>query len=234
MKKISFSFLFLLIVSAAMAQYPVLDETVTPFDTLRPETGPNGKHFFNSFLGWHFAIPYESNDAAPVKPFSSSGLRVGWMWKHRISNFLAVGYLLDFNTYSFVYSQTDAKTFPDSLIHKSQSIGLTTIGTGLYLRFNFDTRRGNYIGHYLDAGAYLDWIPGRSLAYRDEIDFDQVQRSRISRLHYVEKYQYGLYAAIGLNKFTIFGRYRLSDVIKAPYHSAELPRLSVGIGLCMF
>ncbi|KAF5032883.1 hypothetical protein DSECCO2_612530 [anaerobic digester metagenome] len=199
MKKISFSFLFLLIVSAAMAQYPVLDETVNPYDTLRPETGPNGKRFFNSFVGWHFAIPYEATDAAPVKPFSSSGLRVGWMWKHRISNFLSVGYLLDFNTYSFVYSQTDAKTFPDSLIHQSQSIGLTTLGTGLYLRFNFDTRRGNYIGHYLDAGAYADWIPGRSHAWRDKIDFDEIQRGRISRLHYVEQYQSGLYAAIGLN-----------------------------------
>ncbi len=234
MKKISFSFLFLLMASLLMAQYPVLDESVTPYDTLRPETGPNGKHFFNSFVGWHFAIPYDATDAAPVKPFSSSGLRVGWMWKHRISNFLSFGYLLDFNTYGFSYSQSEEKTFPDSLVHESQSIGLTAIGTGLYLRFNFDTKRGNFIGHYLDAGAYADWIPGRTLATKDKIDFDQIQRSRISRLHYVEKYQYGLYAAIGLNKFTIFGRYRISDVIKAPYQSAELPRLSVGIGLCLF
>ena len=226
--------MFLMIVSAAMAQLPVLDETVTPYDTVRPKTGPNGKRFANSFVGWHFAIPYDATNAAPVKPFSSSGMRIGWMWKHRISNFLSVGYLLDFNTYSFAYSQTKEKTFPDSLIHKSQRIGLTAIGTGIYLRFNFDTRRGNFLGHYLDAGAYFDWVPCRSLACKDKIDFDQIKHSRISRLHFIEKYQYGLYAAIGLNKFTFFGRYRMSDIIKAPYHSAELPRLSIGIGFCIF
>ncbi|OFY55752.1 MAG: hypothetical protein A2W93_01545 [Bacteroidetes bacterium GWF2_43_63] len=234
MKKISFSFLFLLIVLASMAQYPVVDETVTPYDTLRPDNGPNGKRFFNSFVGWHFAIPTETNDAATVQPFSSSGVRVGWMWKHRVSNFFSVGYLLDFDTYNYSYAQNDTKTFPDSLKHKSQSISVMTLGTGLYFRFNFDTKRGNYIGHYLDAGGYADWNFNRTLATKDEIDFNQIERNRISRLHYVEKYQYGLYAAIGINKFTIFGRYRMSDIIKQPFHSAELPRLTVGIGLCLF
>lgn len=234
MKKI-FALLFLFLsVYAVQAQTAVLDETVTPYDTVRPDNGPNGKHFTNTFIGWHFAVPTEINDMAPVKPLSSMGFRFGWMRKYRISNFLSVGYMLDFNTFSYSYSQSDSKTFPDSLNHKSQNIGLSSLGTGLYFRFNFDAKRGNYIGHYLDAGAYGDWLFSRSLQIRDEIDFDQTQRTRISNLYYAEKYQYGLYAAIGINKFTFFGRYRLSNVIKEPFSSAELPRLTVGIGICIF
>jgi len=206
MKNILAFSVIMLIAVALQAQYPVVDEVVNPYDTIRPDNGPNGKHFFNSFVGWNFVVPTEVNDAAPVQPFSSSGVRVGWMWKHRISNFLSVGYLLDFNNYNYTYSQNEEKTFPDSLIHKSQSIGVMAFGTGLYFRFNFDAKRGNFIGHYLDAGGYADWNFNRSLATKYEIDFNQIERNRISRLHYIEKYQYGLYAAIGLNKFTIFVR----------------------------
>jgi len=234
MKKIFAAILFLVCAFSMQAQYEVLDETVTPYDSIRPDNGPNGKHFFNSFIGMHFIVPLENNIQAPVKPFSSSGFRVGWMWKHRVCDFFSVGYLLDFDTYNYSYEQSYDKTFPDSLNHKSQNIGINSLGTGLYFRFNFDTKRGNFIGHYLDAGGYADWNFTRSLAIKDEIDFGQIERNRISRLYYLEKYQYGLYAAIGLNKFTIYGRYRMSDIVKEPYKSAELPRLTIGIGLCLF
>ncbi len=233
MKKILFVVFCFSVAHFVFAQTPVLDVAVEPYNMGRPENGPNGKRFVNSFIGMHFVLPTETNDAAPVKPLST-GFRFGIMNKFRFNDFFSIGYLLDFNSYNFNYSQSAKKTFPDTLIHKTQNIGLASIGTGLYFRFNFDVRRGDYLGHYLDLGAYADWLPFRNLYYNDKIDFGQIQHSRISRLNFVEKYQYGLFAAVGLNRFTIFGRYRISDVIKSPYHSAELPRLTIGVGLCLF
>jgi len=234
MKKLFFSFSLFLLALAIHAQSTLMEESVIPADSARPDFGSNGKSFYNSFFGLQFMVPTEVNDKAPVRLLSSSGFRFGWMQKYRISNFFSVGYLVDFNTYDYSYDQTTVKNFPDTIIHKQQSIGISSLDGGLYFRFNFDTRRGNFIGHYLDAGAYAGYHVSRSLSTTDETDFDQISRNRISRLHYIERYQYGLYGAIGLNKFTIYGRYRLSDLIEWPYQSAELPRLTVGIGFCFF
>jgi len=235
MKKILFSCLLVFCITSLQAQTTLISKQVLPLDSTRPHLGPNGKTFNNSFFGLHFVVPTEVNDKAPVKIISSSGFRLGWMQKYRISNFLSLGYLVDFNTYEYAYDQTEKKDFPDTLIHKKQSIGVSSLDGGLYFRFNFDTRRGNFIGHYLDAGAYAGYHISRSYSTTDEIEaFDEISRNRITRLHLIERYQYGLYGAIGLNKFTIYGRYRLSDIIEWPYQSAELPRLTVGIGLCIF
>jgi hypothetical protein len=234
MKKIFALLILVALVSAAYSQIVVVDETVTPIDSTRPDLGPNGKRMFNPFIGYHFAIPTETNDRAPVSMGVSNGFRIGYMWKFRINNILSFGYLADFNTFNFRYKQNAAKDFPDTLIHQSQSIGINTAGAGLFFRINFDARRGNVMGHYIDLGAYADFNFSRYYKSKDENDFDEIVRTRISKLTFVEKYQYGLYAAIGLNRVTFFGRYRISDVFKSPYMSAEPPRLNVGIGFSVY
>ncbi len=212
------------------AQTEIISEVVKPVDSIRPASGANGKHHLSSFVGFHFVIPIPGDDLAPVLPGVSNGWRIGWMSRYRFTGMLSGGYMLDFNTLSYRYEQTDLKTFPDTFFHDDQSMGIASFGTGLFMRLNFDPKRGNVLGRYIDAGGYVDWNFSRYVRTRDHNDLDEVVKVRTSRLTFAERYQYGVYGAIGIGKFNIYARYRLSDLIKPPYSSAETPRLHVGFG----
>jgi len=233
MKNIFF-IVFLMLIIQLQAQYEMMHVDVKPVDTLRPDFGPNGKKFFYSSYGLHAIVPTEINDQAPVMLGPSLGYKFGFTQKYRISGVLSFGYILDFNTFAYRFKQTDAKTFPDTLEHEKQNISTTTLGLGLFLRFNFDPKRGNYLGYFLDLGGYADWHLSRTYKSKDEDAMDQIIHSRVAKLYFMEKYQYGLYATIGFNKINLYARYRMSDIFKAPFKSAELPRLTVGFGFSIF
>ncbi|PKP01627.1 MAG: hypothetical protein CVU11_14600 [Bacteroidetes bacterium HGW-Bacteroidetes-6] len=234
MRKSFVLFFCVVLLSGAQSQVVVMDETVTPLDTVRPDLGPNGKRMFNTVMGFHLVIPTEVNDRAPVSLGASNGFRIGYVWKYRLNNVFSLGYMVDFNTFNFRYKQNTIKDFPDTIIHQSQSVGINTLGAAVFFRINFDAKRGNIMGHYLDLGAYADLNISRYYRTKDENDLDEIIRTRVSRLSFIEKYQYGVYAAIGLNRFVLYGRYRFSDVFNSPYMSAEPPRLNVGIGFSIF
>lgn len=229
-----FFIIFLAFIMQANAQYEIIHEDVNPVDTVRPDFGPNGKKFAYSSYGLHTIIPIETNAQAPVMPGASLGYKFGFTQKYRICSFLSFGYNLEFNSITYRYKQTDDKTFPDTLNHLRQSVSNSAIGAGLFLRINFDPKRGNYLGYFLDMGGYGDWHLSRTYKTKDEDALEQIVYNRVTKLNFMEKYQYGLYASIGLNKINIYARYRMSDIFKAPYKSAELPRLSVGLGLSIF
>ena len=233
MKNILF-IIFLAFIAQANAQYEIMSVNVNPVDTVRPDFGANGKKFFYSTYGIGTIIPTETNAQAPVMAGSSLGYKLGFVQKYRITGILSFGYIIDFNTMNYRFSQTDDKTFPDTLNHLKQQVSLTTLGSGLFLRFNFDPGRGNYLGYFLDLGGYADWHLARTYKSKDKDDMDQLVFNRTTKLYFVEKYQYGLYVTLGLNKINLFARYRMSDIFKAPYKSAELPRLSAGIGFSIF
>lgn len=231
-------FLFVLLFAAfimqSQAQYSIMHMDVIPLDTVRPKFGPNGHNFIHSYYGLHSIIPLEVNDKAPVIPGLSMGYKAGVLGKFRVCDFLAFGYIFEFNTFNYRFKQSSDKNFPDTLNHLRQNIVFTTLGSGLFLRINFDARRGNYLGYFLDMGGYADWNMSRVYKSKDKNDMDELVYSRITRLYFTEQYQYGLYANIGLNKINIYARYRVSDLFKSPFKSAELPRLNVGLGFSIF
>jgi hypothetical protein len=84
-------------------------------------------------------------------------------------------------------------------------------------------------------GLYSDFQLFRRHVYFDNIDpaFGYGKhRTSLGRINWMNYINYGAEARIGVNFFYIFGKYRLSDMLKQltsfPY--PELPRFTVGFG----
>jgi hypothetical protein len=161
----------------------------------------------------------------------------------KLLSFYAIGLDLSFKSTTFFFEDSDANPF-DPLNpltynterdrHRLENSGL---GLEFYQRINIG-RRGNTLGKYLDTGIRGQWnfsTVENILVKSDDQNLPS-QRTRIKnrKLNYIEPFSYSVAARIGLNKFLLYGEYRLSDIFKdeisdeVPVDISEVPRLVVG------
>lgn len=230
MKKI-FTIILLSISLGAFSQDILLQQNVRA-DTIRPSRGPNLTNFTHFYIGLGF--PLNTNETVNYTiPGLSTGLDLGLRYKRRITNYLATGLELGINATSHKLKQKDPKTIPDTVINDKEKFQIGTLMSSGYVRINVG-RRGNYIGNYLDLGAYGGWnFQKKHKTINKNSDGEKVRQST-TRLKYVENFSYGVLARIGVNRFAITARYRLSDIFESAYSIPELPRLIVGVEVGLF
>ena len=241
MKKILFlSCCLFVFLPAAFSQNVVLEQDVNK-DTVQQTNGPNLKHFSQFYVGYGLVAGETDGSGADIKYGASDQWMVGYRYKRKISNFYALGYELNYNAYTFVLDDSKDKLFPTSVSYDKEKLVLHNLGLVLYNRFNFG-RRGNHLGKYLDLGAYGDWSFDSKYIAKYELDsanaFGAKKIKMISKdLQYLNKIHYGVLARFGINRFMVFGSYRLSDIFKDEYQQSnenilgypELPRMVFGL-----
>ena len=230
MKKI-FTFLLLLLSLGAFSQEILLEQNVKS-DTIRPTRGPNLKNYYHVYLGLGFPV-YTNEAVNYTKPGTSLTFDFGVRYKRRITNFLAVGLDLGMNATAFKVKQDQGKTVPDTIINDSEKFRISTTMSSAFVRINVG-RRGNYIGNYLDLGAFGCWNMVKKHITANKDSQGEKVKVETSRLKYVENFSYGVLARIGTNRYALTARYRMSDIFKASYALPELPRLTVGFELGLF
>ena len=95
-------------------------------------------------------------------------------------------------------------------------------------------RRGNYIGNYLDLGAYGGWNYQKKHKTTNENDDGEKVRVSTTHLKYIENFSWGLLARVGVSRYALAVHYRLSDIFESSYAMPELPRLIVGVEVGLF
>jgi len=230
MKKILIIALLLLSLGA-FAQEILLQQNVKA-DTIRPTRGPNLKNFTYGYIGLGF--PFYTNEAVNyTKPGLSSAFNIGIRYKRRLTNYLALGLDLGLNSTAYKIKQKEPKTFPDNTVNDKEKFQISTLASSAFVRINVG-RRGNYIGNYLDMGAYGGWNFQKKYKTINTNDEGEKVKESTTQLKYVENFSYGLLGRIGIGRYALTAGYRLSDIFKSSYAMPELPRLMVGVEVGLF
>ena len=230
MKKILF--IALLFASAnAFAQEILLQQNVKS-DSIRPSRGQNLKNFSHFYIGVGFPI-HTNEDVAYTKFGSSTAVDFGFRYKRKFTNFFATGFDLGIGSSTYNLSQEVPKTVPDSISNDKEKFRILNVSPSVYLRFNVG-RRGNYVGNFLDLGAYGGWNMRKLHFTINKNEQDEKIRVETTRLDYMENFTYGFFARAGSNRYVVTARYRLSDIFKSSYTIPELPRLTVGVEVGLF
>lgn len=221
-------FLFGLTLSA---QKVLFENQVDP-DDFYNTYGANEKNFSHFYLGTGMHI-MQGESGATIQHGKTYTPQIGLRYKRKLNNTFAIGYDFSWMKYNYNLKQEPGKLLPNDVINDKEMLVFNSFGLELYYRINFG-RRGNYMGTFFDMGAYGNW------AYRNKHvtvnDFDDdlglLYGRRIvtnRKLKYTQPFNYGVRGRIGINRYVIFGEYRLSSLFKEEFNFPELPKLQVGL-----
>lgn len=228
---------FIIICQTAFGQTVLLHEKISAYDFKLPGKGPNYRHFSHLFIGFGFFIPDGDPFEVETKPGSTTALEFGWRYKLKLTNWLAIGSGVNYINEIFDIKQIEEKVVPTAILHSKEKLRFNNVGSEFFLRFNFG-KRGNIIGKFVDLGTYANWAFKVKHMYQDKSNSQlpyQAESVRVIlyNLKYVERFNYGLKARIGVNRYVVTGSYRLNELLTEDYKNIVgdyyLPRLSIGL-----
>ena len=225
---------------SVFAQEVLLDETVQDVTTNTSDFGPNLKKYRHFYFDWGMPISKSEGQGAELQAFKSSEFELGLRFKRKISKTYSVGWAIYYNNLIYRLKQDGSyKLVPNKIEHQKESLRFNSLGLEFYNRLNFG-RRGNSIGKFIDFGAYCNWAFSIRHIYTDPVNPSNTinyqasdQKVIITGLDYVNHFNYGLRARMGVNRYVLVAEYRLSNHLNGRYHNsqinAELPRLSLAL-----
>lgn len=221
------SVLFALNVSA---QDVVLDESYSPIDPEDIE-GPNTKTFTHFYSTLGFFVDPPTDNMVDLKYGTSNQYLLGYRYKVKLSNVFAVFSDLAVSRSKISYDQKSLPTGVSSLGQLEKSFFRfyeTQFAPGI--RINFDPGRGNFIGLYLDMGAYLAYSFSTTsvMKFTDNTDLYTNAVYRQNNLAYMNDVNYGAKVRLGYNKYALVVQYRVSDLMNNKAAVEDLSRVSVG------
>lgn len=218
---------------SAYGQETLLEKEVKPVSI--ETTGPNLRTFSHTYIGFGFYALQSEGSGSDIRFWHSGTFHVGKRFKFKITDYWAWGVELEYFRQDFELKQNSDKMFPNNILHDQERLVLDNGGLALYNRINF-SRRGNIIGNFLDIGGYINGSFSIKHIAKDEVDDPAYGSERVisirKKLNYAERYQYGIKARLGFNRYVVTANYRLSDIINSSIPGiSELSRLSVGLEL---
>ena len=229
MQKIIILLLFLFPAFFADAQSVLLEEDVDYYEDV-PEYGHNRKHYYHFYGSYGHMLGSTNEDKSKIAPFLSQYFDLGMRYKRRFSQFYSMGYDIIINNRNFRLADDESRNLPADDILDKESINLFTLEGGLYSRFNVDSRRGNYIGDFLDIGVFGGWNFLSRYYYKHEFTEGQNRKFSAYNPDYLETFNYGAFVRAGYNRYVLFARYRLSNLINTDDNNYEdLPAFNVGV-----
>lgn len=239
MKKIILlSFILTALICSTFAQQILLEEKPENLYKVS-KMGENRTHFTHFYFSFGSYVDQPETDALKIVPGLSNQTSLGLRYKLKFCNFYAWGLDMNWSFNRQYIKQNSANFFPDSLSHKKEIFSYNTLGLEYYNRFNFG-KRGNMIGKYLDLGVWGNWMFSPKHTFWDTYDDPLLgaQKSKIilSSLNYTTDLHWGIGARIGFNRWVVFGKYRMSELLNSKYQSQNIEpsKLVVGVEVGFF
>ncbi len=238
MKHITILLFFFYLTFNVSSQTKLIEEDIRKYDIKIPTSGPNLKNFRHFYLDYAFAVTQTKGEGADINFGKTHIFTIGWRYKRKLSNFFSYGFDFNYNNLVFNLKQNSKKIVPNNITHTKEKIKLNNAGGEFFLRTNIG-RRGNIVGKFLDIGAFVNWSIITKHYFEDDTDsktngYNAGKTEVVYKdLNYVEEFQYGIKARIGVNRWVVSAKYRLSDVLTDKFRTStvniELPRLFIGL-----
>lgn len=216
------------------AQHQLLMEKQVDNNFSESTRGPNQKRYMETRFYYGLGIN-AGNSLYPLKPLGNSELELGLRYKLKINPILSTGLGAGYYYQSYRIDE-EQKNFPDSIRYNRESFRINSLRSNFFIRINFDPKRGNYTGKYLETGLYGGWSFNQKrimLTKYDNASESQISKSKEiqSGLSYFEKLQYGVFISIGISRYEISYRRRLSDLISRESYQLDLTPNTLGISI---
>ncbi len=227
LKKLFYALNFSLIFTHAYSQQYILHEYVN-IPTKELNNCPNCRkfsHFYGSY-GMNSSL---YSDEANLHLLSSYRYTFGYRIIIKLNKYFSTGFIFENNINRYRIKQEKNKNVHDSILHIKEIFLLNDINAGWYYRINFDKRRGMYIGHFVDIGAYAGFNYKRQRFTKNKIQNDITAKTWYKKIEYINKMQHGLFIRVGLNRYVFCLQYRISDIFQPVYEFAQLPAYSFGL-----
>lgn len=228
--------LFILIISyTALAAQTVLIKQTVPenFEDIDDGHGPNRAHFSYPYfaLGMHSEGYSHENDTI-ISPLygKSIEMRLGTRTRIKLNRFLGFGIDYELGYSAHFTNLKDAYALANfSPEVKKAKYQIYTIGAASYFQFNFEPKRGNQLGSYLDIGIFGGYNFGRKYSQTLKIGKEKSVYT-LKKLQNFEKINYGVIARFGKSVWAIYAKYRYSNSFKnkTTIGNFELPRFTFG------
>ena len=217
----------------AQAQQVLVHANVAD-DTVKTTFGPNRRYFGHFYTSYCLVSGAAETGAAVRYGPSSSEIRTGARLKRRFNQVLAVNLDLGYAYLVNALVQSPQKTLPSAVQHRSESLRQHQLYSDLGVRLNVG-RRGNYVGRYLDLLGGVS--RNAATAHRTEDDpapgIGSVETTERG-LPYLRPWTFGAGARLGIDRYALTGRYRLTSAFQPQYGYAELPRWLLGLEIGLF
>ncbi|WP_216688686.1 hypothetical protein [Hymenobacter siberiensis] len=219
---------------AARAQQVLVQANVAD-DTVKTTFGPNRRYFGHAYFGYGLLAGPAGSGAAVRYGLGSAELRGGGRLKVRFSQALALNADLGYAYQRYNLAQNGQKLVPASTLHRSESLALHQLYSELSLRLNYG-RRGNAVGRYVDLLAGSGWVAATSHITEDDpapgiTSVETTERG----LPYLRRWSGLVGARVGVDRYALTARYRLSPVFASGYGAwPELPRWMLGVEVGLF
>ena len=219
---------------AARAQQVLVQANVAD-DTVKTTFGPNRRYFGHVYLGYGLVAGRAGNGAEVQHGSASAELRGGGRFKIRFSQALAVNLDLGYGYLRYELEQNAQKLVPSPALHRREGLGLHQIYSEISLRLNAG-RRGNSVGRYVDLLAGGSWVAATRHFTEDEPapGIGSVETTEYG-LPYLQRWTANVGARLGVDRYAVAARYRLSPAFGSKYAAwPELPRWVIGVEIGLF
>ena len=226
-----FCFSFLLASSTfGVAQTVVLEQKGKQLNPDK-KNGPNLRRYSNLSFGYLFLYQKRSADAYQINFPRSIQVNVSRRGKRKLNSLVAVG-----NEFGFTFKNINIKNNPIvALGPEINRINRLSINGSLYSRINFDKKRGNRLGYFLDIGAGVDYFFfNKAISNIDlpSISYDGIKVS-YNRIKELKPIEYFSFARLGAEKINIIFQLLLNeqvkDLSKSILITKKLPTFKAGI-----
>ncbi len=233
MKKIALLSLLAFTINFSNAQEILLDEQVY-IDTLPVENGQNGKKFSHMLLKYGVTLG-ENLAGSNINFVKSYEFGIGYQFKRKLTSFYDMGYTLLYNFNSYSLRQDSLKLLPNQTLHDKENIMTNAIQLQWFNRINIG-RRGNMIKTYVDLGLYGGYNLARTHSYKNENFVTNTTSTDVINkgVKYIDNIEYGALVRIGYKRFSLYGKYRASKLIKDSFGYNDVPKFQAGLELGIF
>jgi len=225
MKKYILALAFILLIFNSFSQERVFSLQTIDFSR-KGNFGPNLKNYTQ--FGMNIGVLFSNgNNYLPLKQGNASFIDFNFRYKRRLNNLLSTGFDIFYSGRSYELKQFAGKTFPDTISYFKEYLNASDLGSGIYLRINFNKKRGNYLGEFLDlgvSGAYVFSFTQSTIIKQD----NKKIKSSARGFDFYEIFHYGIYCRLGSQKQAFIFKYRLSPLFKSSFNYPDLPPFGIG------
>jgi len=213
------------------------DELYAKYGTA--QFGPNKKNYIHTLFNVGLILGSSEGLGAEIDYGKSHTMSVGLRYRAKFNKIFSIGFSFQYKNATIYLTQSDAKLFPNNIIHESEKLSLNSIDGDLFFRFNISSL-DNTLGTYIDLGAYGGYIYYSNHQFTDNnTNVNPVSGNSTFTVvnhnpNYILNYNYGLLFRFGYNHIEFFGKYNLSGIFtkeyKTQFLNIEMPRIEVGMG----
>ena len=226
MKIVIVMYLLIMTALSAECQHILLKKETKDYAVV-DKRGPNLSLYTMRYINFSNRIG-TNLPGAEIRHLAIHDVNFGLREKLKISNRFSCGLALNMHFAYYPIRQNNDKIMPDTVIFKRQQIRLTSPGVEGYFRINFDKRRGNYLGGFMDIAGRAEFNALNSVR---NVYFDETVKiiENKSRNPFIEPFTAYEIVRGGYNFFSITASYRITNLFKKAYLFPELPPYTIGI-----